>query len=138
MLIFDNRVTAPWVMQRAGCSISSDCQTIGQVLDDKIVAGVMFENYTGPAITGTIAVEKDYAMSREFVRAIFDYPFKQLECRTILASASSGNTRSKNLLEHMGFVRTATIPGVYEDGDMDIYVLKREDCRFLGEDDGQG
>ena len=136
MITVNTQVVAPWVMERANCSISSDCQTIGQVSDDKLVAGVMFEHYTGACVVGTIAVESGYSMSREFVRAIFDYPFRQLACDQMLAYVSADNERSKNLLEHMGFELTATVPGVYPE-NMDIYLMKREACRFLETEDGQ-
>lgn len=138
MLITNTNIVAPWVMRKAECSISSDCTAIGQMFEDTLVAGVMFEHYTGPSIVGTIAVEKGYAMSKEFVRAIFDYPFNQLKCKQILAHAAADNEPSRGLLEHMGFKIVAEIPGVFEeDTSMVIYCLKREDCRFLESKDGQ-
>lgn len=130
MIIVDTQTVAPWVMQRANCAISSDCTTIGQVSDDKIVAGVLYEHYTGHSIVGTIAVEPGHSMSKEFVTAIFDYPFRQLNCDQLMAYVNDENTRSKNLLEHMGFKLEATIPGVYP-ADMKIYILRRAECRFL-------
>lgn len=136
MIILDTRVVAPWVMERANCSISSDCQTIGQISEGALVAGVMFEHYTGSCVVGTIAVEPGYAMSREFVRAIFDYPFRQLDCDQMLAYVSASNSRSKSLLEHMGFGLVATVPGVYPE-DMQIYLMKRDQCRFLETENGQ-
>ena len=124
-------------MERAACTISSDCVTIGQVSDDKLVAGVMFEHYTGPSVVGTIAVEEGYAMSREFVKAIFDYPFRQLGCNQFMGYVPNDNVRSKSLLEHMDFELVASVPGVFKDDvAMDIYVLKRENCRFIGEQNG--
>ena len=135
MISTDIKLIAPWVMEKTSCSIASDCTAIGQMLEDKLVAGVMYEHFTGCSVVATIAVEGGYAMSKEFVRAIFDYPFRQMGAEQMIAFISEDNERSIRLVEKMGFREQTRIPGVFPE-DMVVFILKRDNCRFLESENG--
>ena len=138
MIVTDTRAIAPWIMQRAECSIASDATTIGWVNSEGILtAATMYEHWTGPTVTATIAIEPGTVVAKEFIAAIFAYPFDQLKCKQILAFVAEENVASIAFLERCGFKVTATVPDVFEgDEAMRIYCLKREDCRFLEDQNG--
>ena len=138
MLILDFDHVAPWVSGHVGCPIPSfGGGAIGWERDGQLVCGVMYEHYTGPCITATIVVEQGAIITKEFVHAIFHYPFVHLKCEQMLAYIADDNLKSKSLVEHMGFYEVARIGGVFPEGAMLIYMMKRGMCRFLGEPNGQ-
>ena len=140
MLTFDFPRVAQFVSALTECTIpSSGGAAIGLLRDDELVAGVLYEDFTGEggSITGTIAVVPGSVMDKEFTRAIFAYPFQQLKAGKLLALVSDNNWRSVRLVRHMGFAESAVIQGYYPDADLIIFEMLAADCRWLGEDHGK-
>ena len=104
---------------------------IGWLRDGEVVAGVIYEHFTGASITATIAVAPGAVMVKEFLREIFSYPFKTLNVNLIMAFVAESNWKSRNTVERMGFKREAEIAGAYPDGAMLIYTITPANCRWL-------
>lgn len=70
--------------------------------------------------------------SKGTLRAIFDYPFRQLGVTRLIATTSADNDSAKAMLTSMGFVREGIARKGY-DGRMDAehWALLREDCKWL-------
>lgn len=130
MITFDRDAVALWVAKRAQCPLTEGMQAIGYAKDGEIIAGVMYNHYTGKAVDASIVIEK-MVVDRRFWEIIFDYPFNQLGVEKIICYVSSGNQKSLNLAEKLGFKVSGRIPDVYEDGDMLIVTLVRQDCEWL-------
>jgi RimJ/RimL family protein N-acetyltransferase len=131
MLIVNSAHVAHWVSIRIeGMFPSQGATSIGDIRDGKIVGGVVFDSYTGASIVASIAFDK-VGWSRKFIWAIFDYPFNQLGVSKIIAYAHYWNVKSLNLLRKMGFKQEGRIKDVYEDGDMLIMTLTKNDCIWL-------
>ena len=113
--------------------IPSGGAALGWLRDDELIAGVLYEDFTGEdgSVTAHIAVAPGSVLAREFVHTIFDYPFKQLKVGRIFATVASDNWKSHRLVEHMGFEPMTTLVGYYPDADMVIYVMTADKCRWL-------
>ena len=137
MLTLNNPDTLKWVAAATEADPRIASAAIGWLRDDEHTCGVFYENFTGSSITATIAVSPGAVMPKEFLRAIFAYPFEQLGCRKILALVAEDNHKSRTMLEKMGFTAEAVVMDYYPDCDLIIYALPKQLCRFLEKDDGQ-
>lgn len=137
MLTNDVRTIAPWVANRTESNPNVAQAAIGWLRDDDLVCGVTYDNYTGKSITATIAVEPAAVLPKSFMWAIFDYPFKQLGVWKMLAYVAESNYKSRALVEKMGFTQETVITDYYPDGDLLIYSMNKEQCRWLEKDNGQ-
>ena len=131
MLIGDVDLVGNWVVNRTGSALPrSGATVIGLVREGRIVAGVLYEDFTQASIHATIAVD-DGVLSKDFVFAIFDYPFNQLAVEKILVYVNTANEASMKLVEHFGFVEEARVKGVFLDGDQVIYSITKDQCKLL-------
>ena len=125
-----------WVMGRIGGFFDPVCMSaIGWENAGKLVAGASFRDWNGVSIEGQIAADRP--LTRGFLFAIFDYPFRQLGARKIVATTSADHIRSIRLLRRLGFVEEACLRDAAPGGDLIIYTMRREACRFLGDHHGQ-
>jgi RimJ/RimL family protein N-acetyltransferase len=107
---------------------------LGFKRDDRIVFGVLYQFWTEKSVWCHIAKESgvDNPFTREFLRLGFSYPFEQVGVEQMLGMVDASNTEARRLDEHFGFKPVSTIPCAGTDGgDLIIYSLKREDCRFI-------
>ena len=131
MLTTNINTVLPMVMNRVpGVFPTHDIVGIGWEQNGTVVAGVVYDHYTGPCITATIAVD-DPHMAKDFLWAIFDYPFNQLGVGKILAYVADDNAPSLKLLRRMGFIKEAYIEGMYTSGALIIMSLVKENCVWL-------
>ena len=131
MITIDSSVLVPWICERGSALPVVGATSIGWMRDDEIVAGVMYERYTGQSIEASIVVEGGASITRPFLWAMFDYPFNQLNVSKILAYCNSTNAKSIRLLTKLGFYPQALIEDVYEDGDLVIYTMTKQQCEWL-------
>ena len=137
MLTTDIPTVATWVANMADADPRLTVGAVGWLRDDDLTCGAFYENYTHRSITATIAVAPGAVVPKEFLRAIFHYPFVQLSCEKIVALIAENNWKSQNLVEKMGFVKEAVVADYYPEGDLFIYSMTKQQCRFLEKDNGQ-
>jgi RimJ/RimL family protein N-acetyltransferase len=70
-------------------------------------------------------------MSKEFLWAMFDYPFEKLGLKVILAVIAGNNVKSLRLSRKLGFKELAKIPDAIDDGGLVIFTMRPADCRWL-------
>lgn len=131
MIISDTRLVAAWVASMCECPIMSGCTALGVVQNGRIVAGVMYDHFTGRSIKASIAISPFARLGKEFWWMIFDYPFNQLGVERIIVTICESNTKSINLATKLGFKFEATVEGVYDDGAMLIATLTKSECKQL-------
>jgi L-amino acid N-acyltransferase YncA len=125
-----------WVMSRIGGFFDPVCMSaIGWQNDGRLTAGAAYRDWNGVSIEGQIAADRP--LTRGFLFAIFDYPFRQLGARKIIATTTADHIRSIRLLRRLGFLEEACLRDAAWGGDLIIFTLRREDCRYLGEAHGQ-
>lgn len=132
MMIFDPDIIAPWVKTRTGGGgyFPGSCSAIGRVRDGQIVGGIYYEDFNGANVTCHIASEGAAWLSKKFLWMIFDYPFRQLGAKRMTAPIVSNNAASINFVEKLGFVREANLQDAHPEGDLIIYRLFADDCRW--------
>jgi hypothetical protein len=137
MLICDYLEVAYWVAKRVDCSIPTVGAAIGWLRDEEYTCGVLYENFTGQSITATIAVAPGAYLPKEFLRAIFRYPFVALGVAKIIGVVEQSNLAAVRLNDRLGFKGEAVIQDVFLSGAAIIYTMTKADCRWLEKDDGQ-
>jgi RimJ/RimL family protein N-acetyltransferase len=120
----EHGVTAP---------LTSGMKGLGLERDGELVAGVLFEGYTGPNIWMHVAaVPGRKWLNREYLRYCFHYPFNEIGCNRVSGWVEASNADARRFDEHLGFVEEARLKGAATDGgDVILYVMWRDACRFL-------
>lgn len=107
---------------------------IGLSKDGALVAGVAYAEWNGPNVVCHIASDGSRRwLSRAYLWAIFDYPFRQLGCERITVCVGEGNKDSRRFVEHLGFTKEAWLTGAHPTGDLIVYCMFKAECRFLRE-----
>lgn len=121
-----------WVQARGDVSDFGPAVGIGLVRHGKLVAGVLYNGYTKGAICMHIATDETRCwLNRDYLWMCFHYPFVQLGCRRVTGLVDEHNLRARRFNEHLGFELETRMEGATSDGDLLVYRLWKEDCRFL-------
>ena len=122
-----------WVSRHSeGSGRFDNAQGIGRVVDGQLVGGAVFNDYTGPNICMHVASDGSRRwINRELLRVCFDYPFNQLGVDRITGIVGEGNEDARRFDENLGFELEARLKGAHKTGDLLVYVLWRDKCRFL-------
>lgn len=123
-----------WVREQIGLEWPwPGCHTISLWDDTEILAAVVYESFDRVSITCHIAgVHGSRWMTKQYLWTIFNYPFEQLKVARINVCVADSNAASKALVEHMGFQKEGQIrKGAPDGGDLIVYGMLREECRFL-------
>lgn len=127
----DERVGS-WVCERTGGQFEPSCsRTIGQEANGELVAGIVYDHYNGRSIAMHVAGEGGHWLNRSLLRAVFAYPFDELKVIKVLGLVDSENVAARKLDEHLGFEVEAVIKDAAPKGDLLIYGMRRNMCRFL-------
>lgn len=130
--IISDELVGHWVAEKLSSGyFAARSNAIGLVKDDRLIAGVIYENWNGRSIMCHIAVEG--RLTRRYVGAIFDYAFNVCNVEKIIVPVESHNLRSVKLIENMGFTEEGRIKDCQPEGDTILYTMTKGDCRFLGD-----
>ena len=128
--ITSDHAAGHWTAQKVdGGYFQERSRSIGLKKDGEFVAGVIYENWHGKSITCHIAVTG--RMIPAYLFAIFDYPFNVCKVGKIIVPVSSANITSIKFVEKMGFQEEARIKDAMADGDMVIFTMPKERCKYL-------
>lgn len=134
-MIVSNPYVGDWVAHRINGQYNKESsQAIGLLIDGNVRAGVIYENWNKKSVVCHIAVD---FMSPEFLASIFDYPFNCLNAYKIVAPVGSDNSKSRKLVEKMGFSVEAVLKDCSPNGDILLYTMKKTDCKYLKDKYGQ-
>lgn len=134
MIIVDRPdIIGPWVCERAGGTwIEGRGTAIGLTDDKQIVAGVLYEDFNGANVNMHVAaIPGRKWLNREFLKICFDYPFNQLGVKRVTGIVPSYNKDAMRFDLHLGFNLEATLKDAHPEGDLNILVMRRENCRWL-------
>ena len=133
MISTNSDLIGAWVAKKIGFDwFEGRATAIGRIKNGEIVAGVVYEDYNGANVMCHIAGSGNWA-SREFLSIIFDYPFNQLQCKRITAVVVQSNEKSRRLVEHLGFEVEANLRDAHPDGDLIVYRMTADKCRWTKE-----
>jgi len=120
-----------WVAEKLNAQAGFHGATgIGWMVDGKITAGAVFNNYNRASVHMHLAIEG--RMPPTFVAAIMDYPFRQLGCKRITGLIAERNWASRRFAEHLGARIEGVLQDALESGNLVVYGLLRNDaCKWL-------
>lgn len=120
-----------WVCERTGGTWSPvDAFALGWMRDGKLVAGVIFDHYNRASLAMHVAGEGHW-FSREFARRCFEHAFEGLKVKKVLGFVPEGNLKARKFDEHLGFKEETRIKDATRDGDLIIYSMTKDECRWL-------
>ena len=121
-----------WVATHIDGSYRPGDVAIGLEHNGVVVAGVLYENWNGRSIVAHMAIEGG-RVTPAYIAAIFDYAFNVCGVHKVILPVSSANAKSQKFVEHLGFDREAAIEDAAPDGDILLFTMTRDKCRFLGD-----
>ena len=130
-------VLARWLCEKIGYMPTPHIRCIGNVTKDGKILGVVgFDSWNGASCQMHVAGEGNW-VTRELIRATFDYVFNVARLNVVLGLVPSSNAKALRFDRHVGFTEVARIKGGTPDGDLVILELRRENCRYLRDDNGK-
>ncbi len=128
--IIHNAEVGHWIARQFnGVYPEGAAQAIGFERDGKMVAGMFFENFNGRSMIAHMAING--RATAEFYRKCAEYAFKQCGVFKLIAPIPSENVKSIRLVEKMGFLEECRIFNASPDGDIVLFTLIEQNCRFL-------
>ena len=70
-------------------------------------------------------------LNRDFLFAMFDYPFNQLGVNRITGLVAKKNKEARRFDEHLGFKYEGNMRHALADDDMLIYGMLKRECKWL-------
>lgn len=122
-----------FVNGKTGVPAVAHMKGIGLEQDGDLIAGVVYEGFTGHNIWMHVAAEPGARwMTREYLRYCFYYPFVECGVGRVSGWVEDSNEAAKRFDEHLGFREEARLKGAARDGgDVILYVMWRKDCRYV-------
>jgi RimJ/RimL family protein N-acetyltransferase len=122
-----------FVQQQVPVPVVAGMKGLGLERDGELVAGVLYEGWNGVNIWMHVAAAPGKRwMTREYLRYCFYYPFVELGCRRVSGCVEASNEQARRFDEHLGFRQEAVMQGAASDGgDLILYVMRREECRYV-------
>lgn len=123
----------PWICYELGTDwFNGRGRVIGLMEDGKgPVAAALFESHNGASILVHLAATGRNWMTRDFLWFVCYYPFMQLGVTKVIAPVESTNYRSVRFIEHFGFTLESTLKDAAPNGDLLLFTLRKEDCKWL-------
>lgn len=132
MIVFnENARVGKWIEEHGGGFYRDGAQTIGLEKDGELIAGVLYDYCNGASCYMHVASKGNYWLDRRYLNACFDYPFNYLGCKVVIGLVPESNLKARKFDEHLGFKLTAEIPEGHPDGDLLIYTMRKEECRWI-------
>ena len=108
---------------------------IGWQRGGKLIAGVAYAEWNGVNVVCHIASDGSRQwLNRQYLWTIFDYPFNQLKCKRITVCVGEGNADSRRFVLHLGFELEATLRAAHPTGDLLVYSMFKEGCKWIKQD----
>lgn len=110
-------------------------QVLGFMDDqDEIIAGVMFERYTG--VTGSVHVHwaakpSTIWLTRTVLYAIATYTYGQMGVGRLFGEVRASDEYVRKVDEKLGFRKVAVLEGYFPGDDLVLYSMTKAECRWL-------
>jgi len=120
-----------WMASRLGTTYCQDQAVyIGYQINGVIKCVSSFRDYNEVAMTVGVAVDNK-RLYLPFLRFSFWYPFCQLKVKKLISIVNQGNEPSLRINAHMGFVEETRIKDVCKTGDVIIFSMTAEQCKYI-------
>ena len=125
-----------WAAQKLGIDsfdVSGNYRAIGVMYNGDIIASVVYYNYRHPNIEMSVASISPRWSTRLTLKGIFDYPFNQLGCSRATVLVDKENTKSRSLVERLGYVQEGILREAHPTGDAILYGMLKRECKWITE-----
>ena len=123
-----------WLCERIGYVPTLSMTCIGQWDNDneKLIGVVGYDGFSEVMVEMHSAGEpRRYWLTPQFLFLAFDIPFNAYGLTYLTSRVSTGNPRAVRFNEKLGFKEQCRIPKGAEDGDLIIFTMHRDECRYL-------
>lgn len=103
----------------------------GVEIDGVLLAGVVFDEYTGTDVNMHVAVDSMRAVTRSTLKAAFTFAFETLKCQRVTGLVPAKNVKARAFDEHLGFKLEGVKQCAFEDDDELIYGMTKDACKWL-------
>ena len=105
---------------------------IGLEQDNSLIAGVVFNDYNGANICMHVASDNSKRwMTKEYLWFVFYYAFEQAKVKRITGLVPESNYEAIKFDTHIGFSEETRLKDAHPDGDLIVFVMRKESCRWL-------
>lgn len=133
LVLGQDQAVASWAAARIPhVTDFGDCAAIG-VRDEAgcDLGAVVFHEYRDNDIQMSCAADSPRWLNRSILRALFHYPFKQLQVERVTAFAPARNAHTRSFLARVGFVQEGVMRRGFQDDDCVIYGMLRDECAWI-------
>lgn len=126
------RVNDPRLLKWAEIQLNADFTNAGTLatIGADYMGVVVYNNYAHRNINMSIATTSPKWASRGFLKAMFHYPFEQLDCRRVTGITAASNMKTIDLLERLGFIYEGRLREFFGE-DALVYGMLKGECRWL-------
>ncbi len=129
---------AQFLQEYAGVKPSGDQQMMAWATDNRLQVVVGFNGFVGRVCQMHVAMTKGYAFTpRELLRAAFDFAFTALKVKKLVGIVDSANEKAMRYDKHLGFVEEHRMPGMHMEGDLVVFGMTRDQCKYLEKEDAK-
>jgi RimJ/RimL family protein N-acetyltransferase len=121
-----------WVARELGITIEGECRAIGGVLDGRLIAGAVYNNYAGFMVDVHVATTDKRWCNKRVLRSVFDMAFTHLKCERVNMMCSKKNKTMRRLALGLGFKQEGTHRKAHL-GTIDAisYGMLKSECRWI-------
>lgn len=103
-----------------------------ETMSGQLLAATWYEGFNGANINMHVAaIPGGRWMTREFLRAVFIYPFETCKVKRVTGLVAESNTAARRFDEHIGFTLETRLKDATPDGDLLVYRMFKDECRWL-------
>lgn len=120
-----------WGMHAMGAVFAPEAQTAIGLYKDKVPqAAVIYENWNGRSLVAHMTITG--RITRHYLHVIFHYAFLKVGAEKVILPVETTNKKSIRFVEHLGFREEARLKDACPGGDLLLFTMTKQDCRFLG------
>lgn len=122
---------AAWVLEGFGGAFLPGYKAIGVFDGDRLMGAAVFDAFTDKDCNIHVRIADRHSVSRRTLRAVFDYPFRQLRLDRVSAQVMADNGPSLELVQRLGFVYEGAKRRI--GASQLLFGLMRHECRWMSD-----
>lgn len=125
-----------WLRKHGEGQFLETTMCIGQEKDGELIGVAGYSNFYPKSCQFHVGSTSPYWVTKDLLFAMFDYPFNKLKVEVIIAPICKENKKSLNFGRKLGFQQVADIPYAHPNGDLIVMIMKRNQCKWLQQGEG--
>lgn len=127
-----------WVCSKTGGTYTKDDSTaIGLEDDGELIWGAYYNMFNTQSVAIHFSSEQGRRLNYAFIKAAFMYPFLQLGVKKLIGLVDERNVKSARFVANLGAVLEARIKDASPGGDLLIFTMTPDQCKYIKEDHGK-